>query len=200
MSTTVSRRKIDFLRHIVNRVLASSDVPQQFIDDVKKLVGKAEDKYKFDAFSGDIRKLADYIRSRDFDDLVTLLKSNDKGLEILRKILEEAKKAYSDIPEIVEAIDERLKTLGAETKEAETRTDDTAVVKEVASALSSKGFKISKLDERNRIIEAEKDDVKVILTDIKRKNGILIVDTIEVRNLQFKSADDVAEKILKLSS
>ncbi|BEP17613.1 hypothetical protein PYJP_09650 [Pyrofollis japonicus] len=200
MSTTVSRRKIDFLRHIVNRVLASSDVPQQFIDDVKKLVGKAEDKYKFDAFSGDIRKLADYIRSRDFDDLVTLLKSNDKGLEILKKILEEAKKAYSDIPEIVEAIDERLKTLGAETKETETRTDDTAVVREVASALSSKGFKISKLDEKNKIIEAEKDDIKVVLTDIKRKDGVLIVDTIEVRNLQFKSADDVAEKISKLSS
>jgi hypothetical protein len=116
----------DFLRHIVNRVLASSKLPRQVVDDIRRMVGRAEDKYKFHAFGGDVRNLAKYLRSRDFDDLVTLVrgirveKGEEQPLEVLKKILLEAREAYKDIPEVVAAIDERLKALEGE---AESRRD-----------------------------------------------------------------------------
>ncbi len=110
----------DFMRHIVNRVLASSKLPRQVVDDIRRAIGRAEDKYKFHAFGGDVRRLADYLRSRDFDDLIQLVKSvrTEKGeesaAEVLKRILLEAREAYKDIPEVVQAIDERLKELEAE--------------------------------------------------------------------------------------
>lgn len=110
----------DFMRHIVNRVLASSKLPRQVVDDIRRAIGRAEDKYKFHAFGGDVRRLAEYLRSRDFDDLIQLVKSvrTEKGeepaIEVLKRILLEAREAYKDIPEVVQAIDERLKQLEAE--------------------------------------------------------------------------------------
>ncbi len=119
----------DFLRHIVNRVLASSNLPRQVVDDIRKFVGRAEDKYKFNAFGGDVRKLADYLNSKDFDDLVTLVKGvkTEKGeepaVEVLKKILMEAREAYKDIPEVVEAVDRRLRELEGEAAPSKDRLE-----------------------------------------------------------------------------
>lgn len=114
--------KVDFLRHIVNYVLAQKmDIVKQIADDVRKMVEKAENKYNFSAFGGDVKKLADYIRSPDFDELAKFLKDAGK-LDVLEEILKMAKEKYRDIPEIVEAIDARLKTIAKaklEVKEVE---------------------------------------------------------------------------------
>ena len=101
-------KKIDFLRHIVNRVLAESGLSPQLIDDVRKRIAYAEERYKFSAFGGDVKRLADYLRSREFDELITVFKSGN-ALQKLKEILEIAKQKYSDISEVVAAIEDALK-------------------------------------------------------------------------------------------
>jgi hypothetical protein len=100
-------RKIDFLRHIVNRVLAESKLSPQLIDDVRKRIGYAEERYKFSAFGGDVRRLADFLRSREFDELITVFKSGN-AVDKLYEILRIAREKYSDVAELVPAIDEAL--------------------------------------------------------------------------------------------
>ncbi len=110
-------RKIDFLRHIVNRVLAESKLSPQLIEDVRKRIGYAEEKYKFSAFGGDVRKLAEYLRSKDFDELITVFKSGN-ALPKLAEILKIAREKYSDIGELVKAIDEALNKVRKAEEEA----------------------------------------------------------------------------------
>ncbi len=101
-------RKIDFLRQIVNRVLVEEQkLPPQLVDDIRKQVAQAEDKYGFSAFGGDVAKLAEYLKSKDFDNLIASFKAVD-ALHVLEKILLKAKEYYKDYSEIVEAIDKRL--------------------------------------------------------------------------------------------
>ncbi|MET1128972.1 MAG: hypothetical protein ABWW70_06610 [Thermoproteota archaeon] len=108
----MGKRK-DFLRHIVNYILASTDVPRQVAEDIKRLVGKAEDKYKFDAFSGNPQMLAAYLRSTDFDDVIAAARSDTSGraIKALKAILEEAMQAYADLSDVVSAIKQRLSEL-----------------------------------------------------------------------------------------
>ena len=190
------QRRIDFLRHIVNKVLASSKVSQQIIDDIKKSVGRAEDRFKFDAFSGDVRRLADYIRSKDFDDLVNILKSTPEGLDVLKRILEEAKKAYSDIPEIVEAIDQRLKELGEPIK-GEVRRE--RPLRKLAEKLQEKGFGIIRVDEKEALIEVSKDAMRIRILGARVKDSKIIAD-IEVHGLSAANEDEFVGKLLKLAS
>ncbi len=190
------QRRIDFLRHIVNRVLASSKVSQQIIDDIKKAVGRAEDRFKFDAFSGDIRRLADYIRSRDFNDLVNILKSTPEGLDVLRRILEEAKKAYSDIPEVVEAIEQRLKELGEPVK-GEIRREQP--IRRLAEKLQEKGFRVIRVDEKEALIELSKDTMRIRILGIRVKDSKIIAD-IEVHELSAANEDEFVGKLLNLVS
>lgn len=104
-------KKIDFLRQIVNPILVEeTQLPPQIIEDIRKQVANAEDKYKFSAFGGDVRKLAEYIKSKDFDLLLSTFKAVD-GLRVLEKILEKAKEEYKDYADVVEAIDTRLEEI-----------------------------------------------------------------------------------------
>ncbi len=180
----------------MNRVLASSKVSQQIIDDIKKAVGRAEDRFKFDAFSGDVKRLADYIRSRDFDDLVNILKSTPEGLDVLRRILEEAKKAYSDIPEVVEAIEQRLKELGEPIK-GEIRREHP--IRRLAEKLQEKGFRIIRVNEKEALIEVSKDAMRIRILGARVKDSKIIAD-IEVHGLSAANEDEFVDKLLKLTS
>ena len=93
----------DFLRHIVNKVLAESKASWQVSSDVKKTVGIAEDKYKFSAYGGNPARLADYLNSRDFDDVLNILKSSGL-LSLAESMLERVIEEYSDYPEVVELL------------------------------------------------------------------------------------------------
>ncbi len=124
----MGKRK-DFLRHIVNYILASTDVPRQVAEDIKRLVGKAEDKYKFDAFSGNPQMLATYLRSADFDDVIAAARSDSSGraVKALKAILEEAMQAYADLSDVVSAIEQRLSELK---DQAEDRDDNASQPKD----------------------------------------------------------------------
>jgi hypothetical protein len=171
---TLQKRRVDFLRHIVNRVLASLNVPAQYIDDIRRAVGRAEDKYHFDAFSGDVRRLAEYLKSKDFDELIMQVKAENKAilLEALRKILEEARKAYSDIPEVVEAIDARLKEL--ETGEREETAKKLEAVEAILHDVAKQGFKIEFKRNENKLLVTYGDKLNASVTyDEKRRSYIM---------------------------
>jgi len=192
------QRRVDFLRHIVNRVLASSNVPQQLIEDVKKLIGRAEDRYKFDAFSGNVKNLAEYLRSTEFNDLINVMKSSPGGLEILKKILEEAKKAYSDIPEIAEAIDKRLKEIGGE--ETPRKRYESPLIRRISEKLEKKGFRVISVNEKESFIEASKDNIRLKIIGIRTKNSKITVDALEVNGLVAVNEDELIDRITKITA
>jgi hypothetical protein len=101
----------DFLRHIVNRKLSELSNKYKGLlnhtDEIRKLIALAEAKYKFSSFGGDPENLAKYLLSEDFDLVINSFKAAN-ALDALRSILEEARKAYSDLPAVVDAIDKVL--------------------------------------------------------------------------------------------
>ena len=103
-------RRIDFLRHIVNRVLIEEKLPPQIVDEIRKQVASAEDRYKFSAFGGDVAKLVDYLKSKDFDLLVSTFKAAN-GLKVLERILKKAKESYKEFDELSRVLDEKLREL-----------------------------------------------------------------------------------------
>ena len=115
------KKPLDFLRQIVNPILAKHSVrlPRQVVDDIRKSIGRAEDRYKFSSYGGDMSKLADYLRSKDFDEVISIVKGVD-AMNVLVEILEMARDAYREYPEVVKAIEERIEELkGKATKEEE---------------------------------------------------------------------------------
>jgi len=143
-SQSKGRKPLDFLRQIVNPILAKYSVrlPRQIIDDVRKSIGRAEDKYKFSSYGGDITKLADYLRSRDFDEVISIVKGAD-AMNILIEILEAAKNAYKEYPEVVKAIEERIEELRGKTTKEEERID---AALNVLKALEEVGVTVKKKD------------------------------------------------------
>jgi len=108
----------DFLRHIVNSKLAEyshSKGIAGIIDEVRKMIAKAEEKYNFSSFGGNPENLAKYLKSNDFKLVISLFKSVNK-LDVLEEILIETKKSYAELPSVVKAIDEVLPSLNIEEK------------------------------------------------------------------------------------
>jgi hypothetical protein len=102
----------DFLRNIVNHVLAenSDKLPPSFLDDFREALGRMEIKYGFSSVDGDPRKLADFILSNDFDDIIILAR-NQKAIWVVKELLEITKEEYGDLPEVASAIETRLSNL-----------------------------------------------------------------------------------------
>ncbi|MCE4601834.1 MAG: hypothetical protein F7B18_01480 [Desulfurococcales archaeon] len=111
----------DFLRHIVNRVLAdyAEKVPSNVIDDIRKHIGRAEDRYRFTIFGGDPRKLAEYLDSEEWSDLMEYLKNLHMEW-ILKAVLEKLAEEYrQSCPQIAsKAIDSisKMESRGEERK------------------------------------------------------------------------------------
>lgn len=148
MTITVSpsysegKKPLDFLRQIVNPILAKYSVrlPRQVIDDVRKSIGRAEDRYKFSSYGGNIVKLGDYLRSRDFDEVISIVKGAD-AMNILVEILETAREAYKEYPEVVKAVEERIEELKGKTTKEEERID---AALNVLKALEELGMSVKK--------------------------------------------------------
>ncbi len=104
----------DFLRHIVNTMLSELVVKRREIlgimDEARKLIAKAENKYRFSSFGGNPEKLADYISSDEFKLVIDLFKSVN-AVDVLIEILEKTRKYYNDLPVVVEAINKRIEEL-----------------------------------------------------------------------------------------
>lgn len=62
----------DFLRYIANRVIAryAAKLPSGVIEDIRDMLGRGEDKYRFSIYGGDPRNLVKYFESEEWRDLV----------------------------------------------------------------------------------------------------------------------------------
>ncbi len=108
----------DFLRHIVNPKLSTymkkHRIPANLVDEIKKNLIEAENKYGFSSFGGNPEKLRDYLNSSDFKLLISIFRSG-KILNLLEEILQETREKYYDLKLVVETIEKILREL--ETKQ-----------------------------------------------------------------------------------
>ncbi|BFI74167.1 MULTISPECIES: hypothetical protein [Sulfurisphaera] len=80
----------DFLRHIVSKVLTPVSLDMKRLDEAQKLLAKAESKYGFSSYGGDPEKLADFLLSPDFTNLIFII-----GIDLTKKLLNTVYDNYS---------------------------------------------------------------------------------------------------------
>ncbi|MCQ4349245.1 MAG: hypothetical protein NO126_00100 [Sulfolobales archaeon] len=88
----------DFLRQVVVRVLTPNKLDPAKLEDARKILGKAETRYKFSSFGGDPQNLVMFLLSPEFTDLILVI-----GVQLSLKLLDEIEKEY-DIPAVKEAV------------------------------------------------------------------------------------------------
>ena len=141
-----SARK-DFLRQIVNKVISESSgkISASVMEDLKVRFARAEDKFSFSALGGDPRRIADFLSSEEWTDIVEYSKNVNVTwlLEaILKKLAEEYKE---DCPPIANKALETLNSLKGSTIAKEEPTLDSIVKK-----LKFHGFKVNVIKEDER--------------------------------------------------
>ncbi|MFZ8788625.1 MAG: hypothetical protein ACO2OZ_03030 [Acidilobaceae archaeon] len=141
-----SARK-DFLRQIVNKAISESSgkISASVMEDLKVRFTRAEDKFSFSAFGGDPRRIADFLSSEEWADIVEYAKNVNVTwlLEaILKKLAEEYKE---DCPPIANKALETLNSLKGSTIAKEEPTLDSIVRK-----LKFYGFKVNVIKEDER--------------------------------------------------
>ncbi len=141
------RASKDFLRHIANRVIAknTAKIPLPVVSDIRKALGRAEDKFKFSVFGGDPSRLVDYLDSSEFQDLVELLRAHQ--LEwVLIEILEELAREYEDSCPLVA---ERARSAADEIKRnpAERLKKEALDLDYIYRSLKVRGYKVEKSEE-----------------------------------------------------
>lgn len=80
----------DFLRHIASKVLTPVSLDMRRLDEAQKLLAKAEIKYGFSSYGGDPEKLADFLLSPDFTNLIFII-----GVDLTKKLLNAIYTNYS---------------------------------------------------------------------------------------------------------
>jgi hypothetical protein len=131
LSLCTTRR--DFLRHIVNRVISESSakIPVSVMDDFKSKFARAEDKFGFSVFGGDPRRVADFLSSEEWADIVDYARTTNTLwlLEaILRRVAEEYKQ---DCPVVASKASEALEALGKGVAMVESETSFDVVVRKL---------------------------------------------------------------------
>ncbi|BBD72628.1 hypothetical protein HS1genome_1017 [Sulfodiicoccus acidiphilus] len=85
------------------------------LDEARRLLAKAETKYKFSTYGGDYRRLLDYLLSPDFTELLLVL-----GVDLAKKLLQAIAENYQD-QDIKECVDKLLNEIdGYESQSEET--------------------------------------------------------------------------------
>ncbi|MEM1873554.1 MAG: hypothetical protein QXS85_02280 [Acidilobaceae archaeon] len=89
--------RLDFLRHIFNATLVEKSweklPPTVVIEELKKRMARAEDKFKFSIYGGDPRRLVDFLDSDEWREIVNYAKSMD-ALWILEEALKKLEREY----------------------------------------------------------------------------------------------------------
>ncbi|WFO75378.1 hypothetical protein J4526_00255 [Desulfurococcaceae archaeon MEX13E-LK6-19] len=182
----------DFLRHIVNPLLARYSRERKalvtIVDEVRKLIALAEDKYGFSSFGGNPGNLAKYLRSRDFDLVISALKSanaSDLVLEILNTIIEK----YRDLPDVVAAAQERIQSLE---KGVVRKPEEDTLLQEIARMLVG-----AKINETDKGIIIEYKNVRALLTKTPHNYNIEITTILKI---PLDKKDTIFEIIRKIAS
>jgi hypothetical protein len=138
----------DFLRQIVNKVISESSgkISASVMEDLKVRFTRAEDKFSFSAFGGDPRRIADFLSSEEWTDIVEYAKNVNVTwlLEaILKKLAEEYK---DDCPPIANKALETLNSLSKESLVVEEELTLDSIVRK----LKFYGFKVNVIKEDER--------------------------------------------------
>ena len=80
----------DFLRHVASKILTPVSLDMRRLDEAQKLLAKAESKYGFSSYGGNPEKLANFLLSPDFINLIFII-----GVDLTRKLLETVYENYS---------------------------------------------------------------------------------------------------------
>jgi hypothetical protein len=160
LSVCSARR--DFLRHIVNKVISESSgkISASVMEDLKVRFARAEDKFSFSVFGGDPRRIADFLSSEEWADIVEYARNVNVTwlLEaILKKLVEEYK---DDCPPIASKALETLNSLskGSAVVEEEITLDS------IVRKLKFQGFKVNiTRDSEREYAEIEQPLLKVKL-------------------------------------
>lgn len=141
----------DFLRHIANRVISENiaRLPLNVVDDIKKRLGQAEDKYRFSLYNGNPLRLVDYLRSEDFLELAKYLKALHVDW-ILDGILQALEEEYSEsCRPVAEAAREARRTL----KEEKVEVKERITVDGIARMFKMAGYKVERTEEGKIVVE-----------------------------------------------
>ncbi len=188
----------DFLRQIVNPTLLEFEIPVQILSEIRKKLEAAENKYNFSAFGGDVRRLADFLRSPLWQEIVSLFESAD-ALPALIKILERAKEAYKDYPEVVQAIEEALKNIQQKGGEKVKQFNILEELKEKVEKIVGDEFE-TKISENKVVVEGDRLEA-YIEEDAGKYNMKLEVrgtkETTTWKEVEdiLKEAKDLADKL-----
>lgn len=104
----------DFVRHVLNPLLGQAilegRVAGSYVNEIRRQIERAEDKYNFSAYGGFPERLAEFIRSDDFYVLANTFKAAGIA-DVLGRALEEVRRSYQDYQDVVVAAEEALKQL-----------------------------------------------------------------------------------------
>jgi hypothetical protein len=147
----------DFIRHIANKVFAEAieKIPSNMVAELRKRLGRLEDKYDFSLFGGRPERLADALSSPEWRDLVDFAEKMNVTW-VLRTILERALEAYKDCPVVYERITLELEKLS----KSESQKPEEISAQSLCRALKYRGYKCELQDDK---IVFEEPNIKVVL-------------------------------------
>lgn len=197
--------KIDFLRHIVNPILSEyselwrervegAKSLMQVIDEVRQLFYRAEDAYCFGIYGGDLRGLAKYLLSKDFDIVISVLKSA-KATEIAEKILEEAIKKYSEYPVVIEACKRRLSELRSQEIYSQTIEEDWSRIVETIGREVEKSMPKAHITIGREVVNVKTNGFELLI--MKTKDGLKLDARVSISR-ECKSINELIEYLNKL--
>ena len=194
------KRRPDFLRNIVNRALADSTLPRQVVEEVRQQIGRAEDRYRFHSFGGEVERLAEYLMSEDFDQLILTLKSDrsGNGLRVLENILGEALQAYGDMPRVREAIEARLRQLQSGTLPATAKLESLLAELKRAEKMGA----IVRLDKRAGKLVVEVPKMLKVEVTVNGSGELVATYTLqaEARHRSIAEAADLVNTLVEVAS
>ena len=80
----------DFLRHVASKILTPVKLDMKRLDEAQRLLAKAESKYGFSSYGGNPERLAEFLLSPDFTNLIFII-----GVDLTKKLLKTVYDNYS---------------------------------------------------------------------------------------------------------
>jgi hypothetical protein len=177
----------DFIRHIANKVFAEAveKIPSNIVAELRKRLGRLEDKYDFSIFGGRPEKLADALSSPDWRDLVDFAEKMNMTW-VIRVILERALEAYKDCPMVYDKIREEL----AKLSESKSERSEEISLQSICRSLKYRGYKCEIHDDK---IILEEPNIRV---SISISNGNMAYEI--CRHGKTTSLDSILIRVEKL--
>ena len=180
----------DFLRHIANRVIAeyASKIAATTLEDLRKMLSNAEDKYKFTIYGGDPARLLDYFSSEDWADLVEFSRNThteEMLVAILRRLADEYESTCPEVASKAREEAERIQKSGDSKKAGAPEAES---LDRIVRRLKLMGFKVDVKEDSTVVI-----DEGIIKVELRVREGS--IRFVICREGIAKSLDGVLAKL-----